>query len=80
MKAPMKKAPAKRPSKKVATDMPMPVGISRSDEMNYRAKDALHTLKRAQEIQQDPALMAQVQKHAESERDLLKKIARKGRA
>lgn len=45
--------------------------------MKYKAQDALHTLKRAHEIQQDPALMKHVQQHAESERHVLKKIARK---
>ena len=48
--------------------------------MKYRAQDALHTLKRAHEIQRDPALMKHVQAHAAMEREALKKIARKGRA
>lgn len=83
MKPPMKKAgaptkkreaPAKTPAR-----APTPGMNHMAEDMKYRAQDALHTLKRAHEIQQDPALMAHVTKHAQSERDILKKIARKGR-
>jgi hypothetical protein len=81
MKPPMKKAgPATKqreaPKTKPAA-LPMP-GMNH-DEMKFRAQDALHTLKRAHEIQSDPALMKHVQAHVQIERDALKKIARKGR-
>ena len=65
-----REAPAKKPT-------PAPTPGMNHDEMKFRAQDALHTLKRAHEIQQDPGLMAHVQKHAASERDMLKKFARK---
>lgn len=69
-----KKAAAKRkaPGKPVATAVP-----AMHDEMRYRAEDALHTLKRAHEIQQDSKLMAHVKQHAANQREILKKIARK---
>jgi hypothetical protein len=80
MKSPMKraaprKASAKRkpPSKVTA----LAVSPAHEEDMQYRAKDALHTLKRAHEIQQDPKLMGHVKQHAANERDILKKIARK---
>ena len=77
MKPPMHKpGPAtKKRAAKTPPSMPMP-GTAH-DEMKYRAQDALHTLKRAHEIQKDPALMAHVQKHAVLEREALTKIARK---
>jgi hypothetical protein len=82
MKPPMKKpgpATKKREApKNVPAALPVPGGSH--DEMKYRAQDALHTLKRAHEIQRDPALMKHVQAHAAMEREALKKIARKGRA
>lgn len=84
MKPPMKKAgPSTKkreaPAKKPAA-LPTPGAMHTGEDMQYRARDALHTLKRAHEIQNDPALMAHVQKHAQAEREALKKIARKGRA
>lgn len=84
MKPPMKKAgpPTKKREAPKKTPMAMPMtGMNHmADEMKYKAQDALHTLKRAHEIQQDPALMKHVQTHAANERDALKKFARKGRA
>lgn len=69
-----RKAVAKRkqPTKTAMTAVP-----AMHDEMKYRAEDALHTLKRAHEIQQDSKLMAHVKQHAANQREILKKIARK---
>lgn len=72
-KAKARQAPPRRPAK---PSPPAPAARG-SEEMKFRAQDALHTLKRAHEIQQDPHLMAHVQTHAQRERDILKKIARK---
>ena len=82
MKPAMKKAgPAtKKQAAPKKTPAAMPAPAVMHDEMKYRAQDALHTLKRAHEIQQDPALMKHVQIHAEKERQALKKFARKGKA
>jgi hypothetical protein len=44
------------------------------DEMKWKAKDALDTLKRAHEIQNDPHLMSHVHKHAQGEKEALHKI------
>lgn len=81
MKPPMKKAtPATRKREvpnKTPAPAPMPGDAHPTDEMKYRAQDALHTLKRAHEIQQDPNLMAHVRKHAAQEHAVLKKVMRK---
>jgi hypothetical protein len=81
MKPPMKKPtpPTKKreaPKTKPAA-LPMPGMNHMADEMKYKAQDALHTLKRAHEIQQDPHLMKHVKAHAQAEREALKKIARR---
>jgi len=55
----------------MATAMP---AAMHEDEMKYKAQDALHTLKRAHEIKNDPQLMAHVHKHAQSEKEALGKI------
>ncbi len=66
MKSPMKKAAAK-------TAMPaMP------EEMRYKAQDALHTLKRAHEIKNDPKLMHHVREHAKHEKAALSKVIGRG--
>lgn len=66
-KAPPAKAPAPG-----AGHMPMV-----HEEMKYKAQDALHTLRRAHEIQQDPHLMKHVQEHAKEQRGHLNRIIRK---
>lgn len=77
MKSSMKRAaPRKAAAKRKAPGKPVPVPAMH-DEMRYRAEDALHTLKRAHEIQQDSKLMAHVKQHAANQREILKKIARK---
>lgn len=45
------------------------------DEMKYKAQDALHTLKRAEEIRADKELMRHVKKHAASEMKAIAKVA-----
>jgi len=47
---------------------------------DWEAKDALHTLTRAEEIKSDPKLMAKVREHAQHHRQALAKIARAPRA
>lgn len=49
-------------------------------EADWAARDALHTLTRAEEIRRDPKLMARVQQHALRQRDALGKIVRAPRA
>ena len=82
MKPPMKKtqpATKARQSPKATPAKPPTPGANHmpGDDMHWKAKEALGTLKRAHEIQQDPHLMAHVKTHAAMERDALKKIARK---
>ncbi len=82
MKSPMKKSgpPTRKRAATKLKPLAIPVAGPSAEAMRFRAQDALHTLKRAHEIQQDPALMKHVQTHAQNERDILKKIARRGRA
>lgn len=70
MKAPAKKGKAKAPSAPAAAPMV-------HEDMKYRAQDALHTLKRAEEIKNDPALMVHVKKHAVEQREHLNKVIRR---
>jgi hypothetical protein len=75
----MKKAPAKptTPSTK-ARPAPAPApGHMMAEDMKWKAQDALHTLKRAHEIKNDPALMHHVKQHAKQERDTLAKVIRR---
>ena len=44
------------------------------DEMKYRARDALNTLTRAEEIRRDKPLMAHVKKHAREEMKSMAKV------
>lgn len=62
MKAPVKKATpptkARKSPAKTPAAAPTPgLGHSTGDDMKYKAQDALHTLKRAHEIKQDPTLI-----------------------
>src|ERR1700721_1937727 len=70
MKPSMKKAgpPTKKREAPKTKPAAAPVPGMNHDEMKYRAQDALHTLKRAHEIQNDPALMKHVQAHAQMRR------------
>ena len=47
---------------------------------DWVARDAMHTLMRAEEIKRDPKLMAKVRVHARTHRQALAKIARTPRA
>lgn len=71
------KSPKKHKSNKGNALMNMATPMPHEDEMKYKAQDALHTLKRAHEIKNDPALMHHVKKHAAAERDALGKIIRR---
>ena len=80
MKPPMKHAapPTKKHDtpKKAKASAPghaMPSG----EDMKWKAQDALHTLKRAEEIKNDPHLMQHVQNHARHERDHLNRVIRR---
>lgn len=84
MKSPMKRptpatkkreTPAKTPAKAPMPGPAMP--MHDPDMMKHRAQDALHTLRRADEIKADPALMAHVKKHAMEQRDHLNKVIRR---
>ena len=46
-------------------------------DMDYRVHDAVHTLKRAEQIKADPKLHAAAKAHAKQEAAALSKIARK---
>lgn len=59
-------------AKSVGAAVPMPM-----EDPDWRARDALSTLKRAEEIKQDPKLMEAVKKHAAVEREALSKVIRR---
>ena len=61
--------------KKPATRKPTSPAMVAPDR-KYMVEDAARTLKRAAEIKADPALMKEVQAHAQTEIGHLKKIAR----
>jgi hypothetical protein len=67
MKQPIKKKPPAKNALMAAPAMP-------EEDMQWKARDALGTLKRAHEIRNDPHLMAHVQKHAAVEKEALSKI------
>ena len=60
---------------------PKPPALSASTmprtEQDYRVHDAVHTLKRAEQIKADPKLHAAAKAHAKQEAAALSKIARK---
>lgn len=56
----------------------MPMAPAHGSEDHYRARDAMETLRRAEEIKADPKLMGHVKTMAASQIGHLKKI--KGRA
>ena len=69
----------KKPKPKNAL-MTMPaatMGPSHDDEMKWKARDAVDTLKRAHEIKNDSHLMSYVHKHAQAEKEALGKIIRR---
>lgn len=66
-----KKTPAKAPAPGAAHAVPM------AEDMKWKAQDALHTLRRAEEIKGDPHLMQHVQHHARQERDHLNRVIRR---
>ena len=55
-----------------------PIGTKPSED--WVARDAMHTLMRAEEIKRDPKLMQKVRAHAAQHREALGKIARAPRA
>jgi hypothetical protein len=60
-----------------ANPKPPPNPMSSDSDMIYRARDALHTLKRADEIQRDKGLMRHVKMCAKQEIKSLSKLAGK---
>lgn len=76
MKQPTKRAAPKKSAAPAA--MPQPATHD-PDMMKYRARDALDTLKRAEDIKKDPHLMAHVKKHAVEERNHLTKVIRRSK-
>jgi hypothetical protein len=72
------KAPAKRAApKKSSAPAAVPMTAHDPDMMKYRARDAIDTLKRAEEIKNDPHLMSHVKKHAIEQRNHLTKVIRR---
>lgn len=60
----------RKPKNMLAAAMPQ-------TDMDYRVHDAVHTLKRAEQIKAAPKLHAAAKAHAKSEAVALQKIARK---
>jgi hypothetical protein len=79
MKPPMKKPtpPTKKREAPKKTPAPMPGAMHSAEDMKYKAQDALHTLRRAEEIKADPHLMGHVKAHARDQRDHLNKVIRR---
>lgn len=81
MKPPMKKptgaTKAREAPKKTPAAAPMPGASHMGDEMHHRARGAMHTLKEAHMIRQDPELMEHVKRHAMEEKNALSKIIRR---
>ena len=50
------------------------------DEQRYKAQDAMHTLQRAEEIKQDPALIKLVHTHAMHQKQAIGRVARMAKA
>lgn len=72
-----------KPSKHKAVDTnvakgAMPAAPAHGSEDHYRAKDAMETLRRAEEIKADPKLMGHVKTMAASQIGHLKKIKGRG--
>ena len=61
-------------AKKAATP---PMAVKSDEDMKWKAQDALHTLRRAEEIKSDKTLMHHVKHHAANERQHLNKIIRR---
>lgn len=62
---------------KTPATAPHPGMVQMDEDMKYRAQDALHTLRRADEIKADKPLMAHVKKHAKEQRDHLNRVIRR---
>lgn len=79
MKPPAKKStpPTKVRQSPKKTPAAAPGAVHTQEDMKYRAQDALHTLRRADEIKGDPALMHHVKQHAKEQRDHLNKVIRR---
>ena len=67
----------RKPTPKKHGAPPKKAMAASSDEMKWKAQEALHTLRRAEEIKKDPELMSHVHHHARGERDHLNKIIRR---
>lgn len=66
-------AKAKTPSKSAKS---IAASTAPSDERNWRARDALSTLTRAEEIRADPKLMRDVQACAKKEQAALSRVTK----
>jgi len=71
----MTKPPAKAKPRRAA---PAPALSTSEPDIKWQAQDALHTLKRAHEIKNDPKLMHHVREHAKVEKAALSKVIGRG--
>lgn len=72
------KTPATKARKSGATpSAPAPMPGHDAEMMRYKARDAIDTLKRADEIKSDPHLMKHVKAHAKEQRNHLNKVIRR---
>jgi hypothetical protein len=80
-KSPPKKAamPAKAAPMK-ASPMTPPAHLQPGSQRHYEAKDAMHTLKRAEEIKSNPKLMSDVHHVAKHETAAMQRVARLAKA
>lgn len=81
MKPPMKKTTPPTKERKAAPKTASPAALPHpgkmDEDMKYKAQDALHTLRRAEEIKADPHLMHHVKTHAMEQRNHLNKVIRR---
>ncbi|HXJ61889.1 MAG TPA: hypothetical protein VNU68_35065 [Verrucomicrobiae bacterium] len=68
------KSSTKKGNKARSVGAAVPATFSDHD---WQAREALSTLKRAEEIKRDPKLMDAVKKHAATEREVLGKVMRR---
>lgn len=77
MAKPARKTAAKPKAKPKATRGPNALAMPQS-ERDYQVRDAFSTVKRAEEIRRDPAMMAKVRELAKQEKATIDKLARGG--
>lgn len=77
-KPPTKKAAPAKAKAKAKAAVAVGAPIATPDDMKWKARHALQTLKEAHEIKNDPKLMDHVRAHAQNERAAISKVIGRG--